>query len=89
MSDLEVISELNNYWNLFLPICGEFQSSLCELLRLPLVISHICMSSKPLGYPIKLYNINGDGNCLFSSFSYIITSGQNFHSLIRKKWYII
>ena len=41
------------------------------------------MSSKPLGDPIKLFNINGDGNCLFRSFSYAITGRQNYHRLIR------
>ena len=43
------------------------------------------MSSKPLGDPIKIFSINGDGNCLFRSFSYAITGRQNYQRLIRKK----
>ena len=66
MSDLEVqvISELSNGWYRFLPICGEVQSFLCELLHVPLIIRHVGISPKPLGYPIKLFNNSGDGNCL-------------------------
>jgi hypothetical protein len=87
MNEVEVIFESNiNVWNVFLPICGESQLFLCRLLRLPLIVNHFRMStSKPLGDPIKLFNINGDGNCLFRSFSYVITGRQNYHSLIRKK----
>ena len=65
MSDLDVIYESNNVWNVFLPIGGESQLSLCRLLRLPLIVNNFEMSSKPLGDPIKIFSINGDGNCLF------------------------
>ena len=85
MSDLDVIYESNNVWNVFLPIGGESQLSLCRLLRLPLIVNNFEMSSKPLGDPIKIFSINGDGNCLFRSFSYAITGRQNYHRLIRKK----
>ena len=85
MSDLSIICALNSGWNVFLPVGDESQLALCSLIRLPLVFNHICPPSKPLGAPFKLFNIKGDGNCLFRSFSYIITGRQNYHSLIRKR----
>ncbi len=85
MSDLDIISVTGSGWSVFLPVGGESQLSLCNLVRLPLVFNHVCTPSKPLGAPVKLFNITGDGNCLFRSFSYIITGRQNYHSLIRRR----
>ena len=63
MNDLNIISVSSSGWNAFLPVRGESQSSLCNLVQLPLVFNHVCTPSKPLGAPSKLFNVKGDGNC--------------------------
>lgn len=85
MSELSIIFESNSTWDYFLPISGDSQAFICNLVRLPLIFNRACSPPKPLGTPTKLSRINGDGNCLFRSFSYIITGRQSYHSLIRKK----
>lgn len=85
MSDLNITSVSRSGWNVFLPVDAESQLALCNLVRLPLIFNHVCIPSKPLSAPIKLFNIKGDGNCLFRSFSYVITGRQNYHSLIGKR----
>lgn len=40
---------------------------------------------KPLEKPSKLYQIVGDGNCLFCALAYAITGTQNYHSLVRER----
>ena len=54
---------------------------------MPLIIKHKNYSEvvKPLENPSNLYQIVGDGNCLFHALSYIITGRQNYHSLFRDK----
>ena len=39
----------------------------------------------PLGKPLKLYRIVGDGNCLFRAVSYVKTGRQNYQSVVEGK----
>ena len=64
---------------IFNPIDENAQRFLCSLVDLPLIFPHARKISKPLNKPIKLYNIIGDGNCLFRALSYIITGRQIYH----------
>ena len=54
---------------------------------MPLIVKHKnCLETvKTLEKPSKLYQIVGDGNCLFRALSYAITGRQNYHSLVREK----
>ena len=70
---------------IFNPIDENAQRFLCSLVDLPLIFPHARKISKPLNKPIKLYNIIGDGNCLFRAFSYIITGRQIYHMTVRHK----
>ena len=70
---------------IFNPIDENAQRFLCSLVDLPLIFPHARKISKPLNKPIKLYNIIGDGNCLFRALSYIITGRQIYHMTVRHK----
>ena len=35
--------------------------------------------------PVKLVNMQGDGNCLFRAFSFVISGVQSYHRKIREK----
>jgi hypothetical protein len=80
-----VTSESRNSFY-FTPHGAEYQNSICCLLDLPLIAKHkSSQESKILEYPSKLYNIVGDGNCLFRALSYAITGRQVYHKQIRQK----
>ena len=38
-----------------------------------------------LEVPSQLFNINGDGNCLFRTLSHVITGRKTYHSIIQHK----
>ena len=64
----------------------EDQVFLCSLLKVPLVVKHNSKElSKPLGKPTKLYRMQGDGNCLFRSLSFLVTGRETYHSDVRQK----
>ena len=69
----------------FNPIDENAQRFLCSLVDLPLIFPHSVRLSKPLNKPTKLYNIIGDGNCLFRALSYVITGRQVYHTIVRHK----
>ena len=75
---------MENEW-IFNPISGNSQQCLCALLKLPLQFTHSAQSVEPLSNPTKIVPIIGDGNCLFRSFSYVITGRQTYHNLLRQK----
>ena len=72
---------------LFIPCDSTHQTYLCSLLDLPLAVARKSKSElpKPLGKPTKLCKIQGDGNCLFRSLSYLVTGRQVYHKIIRSK----
>ena len=64
--------------------CGEgSQTFLCSITNLPLVVKHSLKPSKPLGTPSRLFQILGDGNCLFRALSYAVTGRQVYHTQMR------
>ena len=51
---------------------------------LPLVANHCSKrSTEPLGTPLKLIQILGDGNCLFRALSYDVTARQVYYTRVR------
>ena len=50
---------------------------------LPLVVNHCSKHSKPLGTPSKLFQILGDGHCLFRALSYAVTGRQIYYTRVR------
>ena len=70
----------------FIPLDRCSQAFMCKTINLPLICEHKSAGfTKSLEQPSKLYSINGDGNCLFRSFSYIVTGGQMYYNIIRHK----
>lgn len=69
----------------FIPVNEISQTFMCSLVSLPLISAHKTASTKPLGSPTKLYDIQDDANCLFRSLSYVITGRQVYHSVLRHK----
>ena len=64
--------------------CGEgSQTFLFSITNLPLVVKHSLKPSKPLGTPSRLFQILGDGNCLFQALSYAVTGRQVYHTQMR------
>jgi predicted DNA-binding ArsR family transcriptional regulator len=85
MLAMSVSNELSNSFY-FTHIDEKCQNFMCCLLDLPLIVKHkSCQETKILEYPSKLYNIVGDGNCLFCALSYAITGRQVYHKQIRQK----
>ena len=75
---------MENEW-IFNPISGKSQQRPCSLLKLPLKFTHLAQTVEPLSNPTKIFPIIGDGNCLFRSFSYVITGRQTYHNVLRQK----
>jgi hypothetical protein len=70
----------------FIPLDRCSQAFMCKTINLPLICEHKSAGfTKSLEQPSKLYSINGDGNCLFRSFFYIVTGGQMYYNIIRHK----
>ena len=72
----------------YFPVDEEWQSNACRQLGLRFVRPFECTSGGPnvvLTRPIttSLKRIGGDGNCLYRSFSYIITGSEAQHFELR------
>ena len=78
-------TELNSNEFQFYPVSSECQTSLCSMLNLPLFKTSGKRDVKPLKNPSQVFDIVGDGNCLFRAFSYVICGTQKFHEIIRNR----
>ena len=79
----------------FKPVSFLGQSNLCNILELPSTNPVFCklnstnscnneeINLNELGFS-RTFHISGDGNCLFSSLSYLITGSTSCNLLIRK-----
>ena len=64
----------------------QWQRTACAVMGLPFVRSNgVCQggANVVLTCPHRLEKIRGDGNCLFRSFSHIITGTQNHYKTVR------
>ena len=87
-----VITRVSNQPNLvrhnfvYYPANAATQKYWCGLLALKYVKAvRPCPGtpSTPLTHPSRIVNVQGDGNCLFRAFSYIITGSQNQYKNVR------
>ena len=60
-----------------------WQRLACSLLSIPFVCSNKVCHAVVLKRPQNTQNIRGDGNCLFRSFSYLITGNQGHYHSVR------
>ena len=76
----------------FTPIYTKWQKSKCRIVKLTFTISGIIFENQSKVKNIDLHQlvpskergISPDGNCLFSSLSYVITGTDRFHREIRE-----
>ena len=72
----------------FFPVDVQWQRNACDTLHLNFrkSSSQKCERGQdvPLTIPNRKKRVVGDGNCLFRSFSYIITGSENYHREVRK-----
>ena len=85
MDDCFFLSEVNVSGFYFCPLSGKSQTAICQSLHLPLISKHPPQPPVKLTKPSKLQQIQGDGNCLFRSFSYALTGRQVYYNLLRTK----
>ena len=69
----------------FFPVNKASQKVLASLLNLPVIKEHKDIRSKPIDSPSISFKVQGDGNCLFRSLSYVVTGRQMYHGIIRQK----
>ena len=74
----------------FHPIDEAWQRAACRLVGVKFVAKCDLGEGGPnvsLTYPCRCRHIKGDGNCLFHSFSYLITGTERQHAQVR--WAIV
>ena len=71
----------------FNPVNEEWQRSLCAIMGLQFVAASALNMGGPevtLRHPRTIQSIQGDGNCLFRTLSFIITGSEEQHTLVRE-----
>ena len=66
------------------PVSVDWQRKVCQQLGLQYVHTTPGGPDVKLKHPASVYNIKGDGNCLFHALSYIITGSEKEHILLRR-----
>ena len=74
-------------WYRYNPVSVDWQRRACQQLGLRFVCDNRTTPGGPdvrLNHPASMHEVDGDGNCLFSSLCYIITGSVNQHLLLRR-----
>ena len=69
---------------IFHSVDEHWQRLACSLLSIPFLCSNNIRqggAAVVLKHPQNTQNVRGDGNCLFCSFSYLITGNQSYHGM--------
>lgn len=68
----------------FVPTTAQWRNRKCEELHMPVSkTNNERRTKKPLGDPLAVQEIVGDGNCLFRALSYEVTLSQEHHQFFR------
>ena len=84
--DLILVCTENNYQFKYHPVNDGWQQRVCDELHLNYIgfnqITH-GGHNVTLTNPVSFRSIQGDGNCMFRAFSFIITGSEDQHLLVR------
>ena len=72
----------------FFPITGEWQTENCDKFDLTVKNVHDSGRGRKIkitSEPTKVACMRGDGNCLFRTFSFVLSGVQSFHKTVREK----